>query len=450
MLLSFVTLSAQGQLSLSDAIEIGLRENYDILIQDRNIDIAENNNAWGETGFVPTVALNLQSQNNIRNQQSDNQFFAGNLFPGFELNDQRAYGITPAAQVNWTIFQGNRAVISKRRLEQLEMESQQNADIVIANTIQSIILAYYIAVLERDRLDLFEQQMALSRDRYQYVQSKYDLGSAVSSDVLLEENNYLTDSSNYINQQLVYNTAIRNLNTLLVSDDLNVNYTFSDSLYYENVPYEYENLEDAMLSENVDLKQIFISQSILELQADQARADRYPTLTMGAGYQWNRNVSDLTSASYEGPNQDYQNPPEPLVSRSGTLFANFTLSFNLFNAGRINRAIKNSMVQVDIGNLQREQLEQSLTKSLNDAYDRYQVRNQLYGISERRQEAAEVNLDISDEKFKNGSINSFDYRVVQNNYLSASIQQLQALYNLMESKIELMRLTGGIIRTYNQ
>ena len=142
---------AQQPLSLSDAIQIGMERNYDIRIEQKNVITSQNNNSWGEAGILPSVRLDVASQNNIRNQQSDNQFFGGQLFPGFELDDQRTYGLTPSLNINWTIFQGNRAIISKRRLEQLEAESMQNADVVIANTLQAIILAYYNAVLEKDR-----------------------------------------------------------------------------------------------------------------------------------------------------------------------------------------------------------------------------------------------------------------------------------------------------------
>ena len=205
-----------------------------------------------------------------------------------------------------------------------------------------------------------------------------------------------------------------------------------------------------MLSENVDIKKIYISQSILEAQVRQNKADLYPTLSFNGGYNWNRNVSDLTNASYNGPNPDYQNPPEPLVSNSGTYFANFTLSFNLFNGGRVNRAIRNAVVAEDIGNLRIEKLQTTLDRDLYQAYERYQVRRQLYGISDRSAEAARINYSISEEKFKGGTINSFDFRVVQNNYLTASVQKLQALYNLMDSKVELMRLTGGLIADYGE
>ncbi|WP_258099709.1 TolC family protein [Marinoscillum pacificum] len=439
---------AQQPLSLSDAIQIGLERNYDIQIEQKNVITSQNNNSWGEAGILPSVRLDVASQNNIRNQQSDNQFFGGQLFPGFELDDQRTYGLTPSLNINWTIFQGNKAIISKRRLEQLEAESMQNADVVIANTLQAIILAYYNAVLEKDRFEAYQTQLELSRDRFRYTDTKYQMGSAVTSDVLLEENNYLTDSTNLINQGLIYRNAVRTLNVLLVSEDINQDYEFTDELIFEVELYDFDELKKTMYSENVDMKKIYISQSILETQVRQNKADLYPTLSFNGGYNWNRNVSDLTNASYTGPNPEYQNPPEPLVSKTGTYFANFTLSFNLFNGGKVNRAIRNAVVAEDIGNLRIEKLETTLDRDLYQAYERYQVRRQLYGISNRSEEAARINYSISEEKFKGGTINSFDFRVVQNNYLTASVQKLQALYNLMDSKVELMRLSGGLIGNY--
>ena len=439
---------AQQPLSLSDAIQIGLERNYDIQIEQKNVITSQNNNSWGEAGILPSVRLDVASQNNIRNQQSDNQFFGGQLFPGFELDDQRTYGLTPSLNINWTIFQGNKAIISKRRLEQLEAESMQNADVVIANTLQAIILAYYNAVLEKDRFEAYQTQLELSRDRFRYTDTKYQMGSAVTSDVLLEENNYLTDSTNLINQGLIYRNAVRTLNVLLVSEDINQDYEFTDELIFEEELYDFDELKKTMYSENVDMKKIYISQSILETQVRQNKADLYPTLSFNGGYNWNRNVSDLTNASYTGPNPEYQNPPEPLVSKTGTYFANFTLSFNLFNGGKVNRAIRNAVVAEDIGNLRIEKLETTLDRDLYQAYERYQVRRQLYGISNRSEEAARINYSISEEKFKGGTINSFDFRVVQNNYLTASVQKLQALYNLMDSKVELMRLSGGLIGNY--
>lgn len=438
-------LFAQSEtLSLSDAIRIGLERNYDIIIERSNVQVAENNNAWGEAGRYPTVTLNLNQNNSL----TDNVKTAS----PFQLQDQTiSSSLNPGVNLNWTLFNGFKINISKSRLQELQSESQGNADIVIANTLQSIILGYYKAVLEKRRLVEFERQLKLSGDKYSYTKVKSELGSAVSTDLFLEEGNYLTDSTNYINQQLVFRNAMRDLNVMLAETDVDKKYNFTDDLLYEEENYQLEDLLTKLNSKNVDLKKQYISQQLITYNRGLARADRYPTVTLNSGYSHNRSRVDLSNATF--PGQDGTSSPGPteaLNAITDNYFANFTIAFTLFNGGKINRAIQNTVIQEDIANITTQRLKTSLYRDLAQAYDQYQIRKQLYGITVRKQDVADTNLSISEEKFKNGSINSFDHRTVQNNSLSAALEELQAVYNLIDSKVSLMRLTGGIIETYTE
>lgn len=438
------TTTAQPSLSLSDAIAMGLERNFDIQIEKGNVDVASRNNSWGEAGIYPTINFTLNQNNNI----NDNVKTAS----PFQLQDITiSNSLSPGANLNWTIFNGFKVKMTKRRLDQLQAESEGNASVVIANTLQTIILGYYLATLEQARLDEYSKQLKLSRDKYNYVKTKADLGTSGTSDLLLEEGNYLTDSVNYINQQLAYRSAIRNLNMVLAEQEIDQNYTLTNTLEEDFPDYELKDLEDKMFDNNVDLQKQFITQSLLSTNILLARANRYPSLSLNAGFSDQRSRVDLSNAKF--PNSDgttSPGPADPLTAITDNYFANFSLSFTLFNGGKINRAIKTSIIQEDIGNIRIDKMKTSLQKDLLDAYDRYQIRKQLLGINQTRENAAATSLSLSEEKFKTGSINSFDYRVVQNNYLSSSILRLQALYNLLDSKVELMRLTGGLIEEYNQ
>lgn len=433
---------AQDNLSLSDAIQRGLEQNYDIKIERKNVDIAQNNNAWGEAGRYPTISLNLNQNNSL----TDNIKTAS----PFQLQDQTiSNSLNPTVNLNWTLFNGFKINISKSRLEDLQAESAGNADIVIANTIQSIILGYYKVVLEKRRLEEFNRQLKLSRDKYNYTRIKSDLGSAVSTDLLIEEDNYLTDSTNFINQQLVYRNAVRDLNFILAEENVDKNYEFADDLIYDEEDYKLEDLLVKLNSKNVDLKKQYISQQIMTHNLAIAKADRYPTVSLNSGYSHNRSRVDLSNASFPGQDgSSSPGPSEPLSAVTDNYFANFTISFTLFNGGKINRAIQNAMINEDIANITTNRLKTSLYRDLAKAHDQYEIRKQLYGISVRKREAADMNLSITEEKFKNGSINSFDFRDVQNNSLLAALDKLQATYNLIDSKVTIMRLTGGIIETY--
>lgn len=442
ILCAFVSANAQESLSLSDAIQLGLSRNYNVLIERGNVEVSQNNNDWGEAGRWPTISLNLNQNNGL----TDNVKVA---FPTSTQGQTIANSVNPSINVNWTVFDGFKVNISKKRLELLQAETEGNASVVIANALQSIILGYYLAVLEQERLEEFGKQLTLSRDKYDYVKIKSELGSAVSSEVLLEEGNYLTDSINFINQQLVVRNAMRDLNVLLAEENIGKTYAFSDTLSISSEEYSFEDLRGKMIGENVDLKKQYITQSLLGQTTRLRYADRYPTVSLNAGFSENQNSLDLSKASFFTGSGFANGPDTRLKSTTDNYSANFTIGFTLFNGGKIQRAIRNSIVNEGVGELRVDQLETSLDRDLLSALDRYNIRRQLYAINARRMQAAEINLNLSQEKFRNGSINSFDYRDVQNTYLSSSTLRLQAIYNLINSKIELMRLTGGLIQEYN-
>jgi outer membrane protein TolC len=80
----------------------------------------------------------------------------------------------------------------------------------------------------------------------------------------------------------------------------------------------------------------------------------------------------------------------------------------------------------------------------------YENRVLIKSIAARRLEAREKNMELSLEQFKTGTINSFDYRLIQVEYLQAALANLEAVYNLIDSNTSLLRLTGGILEIIDE
>ena len=78
----------------------------------------------------------------------------------------------------------------------------------------------------------------------------------------------------------------------------------------------------------------------------------------------------------------------------------------------------------------------------------YNLRRQLYNVAIESEATAQMNLQISTDKYKAGAINSFNYRDVQLIYLNAAINKLTAIYNLTSSHIDLLKVTGGLISKF--
>ena len=68
--------------------------------------------------------------------------------------------------------------------------------------------------------------------------------------------------------------------------------------------------------------------------------------------------------------------------------------------------IKNARISEQIGQLQIRDLELTLDNSLINTYDQYNLRMSLMDIAGENLETSELNLDLGEERYRNGSINS--------------------------------------------
>jgi outer membrane protein TolC len=416
---------AQDSLSLNNAIIIGLENNFQISIAKEQYSIAELNNRWGTVGRYPSIHLGVSSINRFDNTPVFDT-------ASFEYNraDQYSNSLTPYANLQWLLFDGLSVSMNKQKLEYLEQYSAGYASIVVENTIQSIILGYYLALLEEERLKVLESVKQLSGDRYNYEMMRKDLGSAVTFDVLQAKNSYFSDSTNYLLQQLRVKNAYLILN-LLLGEPPEVKFTLVDSFQVEIQYYELEDLKNKMLSSNRTLMNQYVNQEILKKDVSIAKSDMWPTLAMNAGVDYTQGWYDWEKHNKNTYLFDY--------------YANFTLSFNLFNGGNTRRAIERAEITQRIGEIEIKQATQTLDNLLVNQFDLYQIRQQLLNVANVNLESAELNMQIATEKYRNGTINSFNFRDVQLIFLNASSNKLNAIYDLIDSQVELLRLTGGII-----
>ncbi len=414
---------AQDKMSLSDAIEKGLENNYQIKIIDQRVEQAQLMNNWGTVGRYPSVNLGVNLNNKFDNAESSTEAGARTKYTTNTLY--------PNINARWTLFNGYGINISKEKLELLETYSEGNAAVIIENTIQSIILAYYKVKLEQEKLEVLDNIKMLSSDRYLYVKQKFDLGSSVTYDLLQAKNAFLNDSSNYLFQQLNVKNARLNLN-LLLGEESSVQHKLSDELYVVAENYQVGDLMDKMLSDNKTLQNQYINQEILKKEVAFKKSSLFPVVSVSTGFD---HFNFRTK--YSGMDAGFSNAYD--------FYANVSLSFNLFNGGNTRRAIQNAQIDERIGELSIAEIQLQLKNVLMNHFDLFSIRKQLYEVSVSNLESAELNLQLSEEKFKAGVINSFNFRDIQLLYLNVATQKLESMYNLIDTHTELVRLTGGII-----
>jgi outer membrane protein len=411
------------RLSLSDAIRVGLEQNYQIRISDEQLKIAQNNNTQGAAGRYPSLNFNLSQGNSYNNSEI--------FFQEPFRNETASSSLTPSVALNWTLFDGFRVNITKENLQNLEELTEGNAALVVENTVQSIILAYYNVLLQNEKLKVLEEVKILSRDRMRYEETKKQFGTAVTFDVLQANDAYLSDSVNYLQQELNLQNANLLLKLLMALEEETA-FTVTDDFVVETPDYHIDTLKSRMLRNNKTILNQYINQKILENTTAIAKSELYPNLMLGAGADY----STMRVANNEN---------DPRNTYSFGYYVNFSLGFNIYNGGATKRAIQNALIDEEIGLITLSELQKTLLNQLRNQFDLFNIRKQLLAVAEASQQSTGLNLQIAEEKFKAGAINSFNFRDIQLRYINASIRRLESIYNLIDTETELLRLTGGIV-----
>ncbi|GJM34707.1 MAG: membrane protein [Saprospiraceae bacterium] len=428
-----MTLMAQTSLSLSQAIEKGLQNNYQIQIAEHDIEIASNNNDWGIAGKYPSITLNLSSSNTYTNRNDPSGF----------LTEQATLsnGITPSVNLNWILFDGYRVQLTKQQLEKVETLSQNSAKVTVENSIQDIILAYYNVLLQQQQLAVIDTVLRLSRDRVEYQEIRKEFGQAGTFDLLQSQNAYLDDSTNYLIQVTNYENAFRNLNLTMGEDDLSQRYELTDVLEFAPATYELANLQERMLANNYQLNNLFINRELAKINTQIQESRLKPTLSLNSGLSYGYSISNGSQKFINQPSTDINASSRTL---NGNI--NLTAAYTLFDGNIRKINIQNAKVEEMISQLTIEDTKRMLRTQLNNTLATYNNQKQLVDVTKVNVENAHRNLNISEERFRGGLISSFDYRTVQLNYVNATQTLLNSIYNLKVTETELTRLIGGLVR----
>jgi outer membrane protein len=410
---------AQQPLSLNDAIVRALENNYDIRIVRENQRIAEIQNNWGTAGRYPYINLSAGDENSFNINENEN--VVSNRF-------------TAGASLNWTLFDGFSVRINKQRFEELEQLSKQNTAIMVEGTIQSVILAYYSVLLEKEKLEAYREVMQLSEDRFRQAEERQRFGTFVTYDVLQAQNAYLFDRSGYLLQEVQWKNAIRDLNYLMAEKDNN-SWELTSDFVAEPVDYNLEDLKTQLFENNKVLQNQYVNQRLLENAVAAAKSNFSPALEFRGGV-----TGTALRNNYAEQGESWNN--------SANFYGNFTLSFNLFSGGNRKRAMQIAQIEEETGLVEIDDMEHDLTNSLANLYEFYLVRKELLTVAEENLAAARLNLQISREKFESGAINSFNFRDVQNIFLDASLLELEAIYNFIDTQTALLRMAGVIVQEY--
>jgi outer membrane protein TolC len=338
-------------------------------------------------------------------------------------NSSLNYGVG----LDWTVFDGFKMYAKLDQLKELQKLGEAQLKLTLITKISDVNATYYDLVQQQQQLAVLEATIIISNQRLTLAQNRFTIGKASKLEVLNAQVDLNTDKVALLKQKELYANTKVLLNQILARDS-KLDFKVIDII---NVDSSLMLAELSALAEkqNPILETQIINKRVSELQLQQIKATRYPTIKVNSGYNFVETKSSLgftTQSSTRGLNYG------------------FNASLNLFDGMAQSRNEKIAQIQIENSKIAIEQQNATLISQLTIAYQTYLTNIELIDLEEKNEAIAKQNLDITLDKFHIGTITSLEFRTAQLNYSNAKLRYSNAQFQAKLSEIALKELAGTI------
>lgn len=418
----FQTAFAQEVLTLEEAVQLALKNNYDIRLASNDLKIDEAGVGVANAGMLPRLDATFSQNNSIQNTKQTQSTGAVR-----ELDNAKNNNMTYGVNLGWTVFDGFRMFARYDQLQELQKQGETELKLTIMTRVSDVMAGYYDLVQQQQLLRALDTTIVISQQRLKTAENRFTIGKAAKLEVLNAQVDLNTDKSNLLKQQEFYQHAKIRFNELLARE------TDTDFKVVEtaeiNEQLQLAELRELTQKQNPQLQLAFINKRVAELNLKQVKAGRYPTVNLNAGYAFTESESSLG-----------------FVSQSSGRGLNYGISASIpvFNGFLQHRNEKIAKLQVESSNLVMEQQKRAVDTQLATAFQTYTTNLELVKLEQDNEAIAKRNLEITLDKFKIGTVPTIEFRTAQQNYIAAVARHSSAKFQAKISEIALAEIAGNI------
>ncbi|ADE53185.1 TolC family protein [Coraliomargarita akajimensis] len=406
---------------LQDAIDFALENSLSILQAKERIEEQYGLIAEVRSNVLPTISLN----SSISEQDEE-------LAGPYSTADNWSVSL----QVRQAIYGGGALSAGLRSQKALEKAALYELQAVVEMTIQEVKTRYYDVLLQRDRIEVEEQNIELLEEQLENTQSRFDAGSVSNFDVLQSQVSLANAKPALIRARNNFRVAVaelkRSIGYVKTSDHVTKTPTFMGELDVMIRDYDLLSSITQALQQRPELAQQELIIESSKEGIDVARAGYRPTLDLVGSYSYRR--------SYETIDDRFDNP-------EGGWYVGLESTWNIWDG----RATRGRVVQA---RSQVRQAELSLTESklaveleVRRAVSELQGSAELVEAARQVTEQAEEALRLANERYGVGSSTLLDTLQARVSLTEARNNQLQANYSYLVSQVNMERALG--VTEYN-
>ena len=423
LILHQITFAQNPILTLDEAIQKALSQNLGIRVNQNDIQIAKNNAVKGNAGFLPNI--NLTASETPSFGYLNQKFSSGNEINRTNLTNN----VTAGIQLAWTLYDGRRMYLELDRLRELQGIGEINLRIRSEQIVYDVMRAYFNIVRNQELYNSLEEQMNLYEERFRISQTRLDVGKGNQLDVYQAQTDLNVQKTNLLRQKQAIQTAKLQLNQA-ISNAPNIIYEVKDTLIIDK-SYDFKALSDDAIGKNLSVALLNKQTGIAMLVEKQIEALRKPRIVFNSAFNLGR--QDNTAGLF-------------LVNQNTGLNAGITLTYPLYDGGNIKRQTENAKIEIESNKWRMQQLQVDLVNTLNIAYQNYQNALEILRGEAENARVARLSIEIAMERYRLSRSTVLELAQIQQGYENAIFRSVAAKYEAKLAEIDLMRISGMLIR----
>ena len=424
LLISTSSRSQDSLLSLDQAIEIALKNNYDITVARDLVEVADNENSAGNAGMLPDIDVHgtyQRSSNSLKQKYNT----------GAEVDRDASISKNISADVTatWTVFDGLRMFKTKDRLSEIAYQADVQLRIQIESSLVEIITAYYSIVRYAQLIRAIEEEILLSEEQLKISDRKMQNGSGSKLEWLQAKTNYNRQLSLQVQLKSESEASHIRLNVLLGREPGQA-YSVDDTVIISYRP-AFDDLKKTVIDKNNILDYYRKNQRIAELNLAESRAGRWPVISLHAQYIYSRTTNEAGFS---------------LLNQARGFNYGATATLPLFRGFNINRQVKSSSLNYRIATIAYSQQEARINEALFNAWRDFENSLELLQIEEDNIGFAREQLSIAQERYRIGASSIVEQRESQRTFEDAMKRLADARFNAKLAETNLRKLNGELVR----
>lgn len=191
-------------------------------------------------------------------------------------------------------------------------------------------------------------------------------------------------------------------------------------------PWKLEECIEYALTQNIQVRKSVLSNDRLQYYADQAKAQRFPSVNASVNQNFNWSKSTATGAS----------------GLTGSNGSNYSVNsgVTIYNGSRISNSIKQAELDIEGGKLSLETTKESISLNILNAFLQVLYAEEQVKNTAKQIESTNEQLNLAKERLALKIISQADYAQVKSQLASEKLTMANAESQLSIAKVNLMQL----------